>query len=107
MDCTNLTNVTLGEDVAVIDSYALRGCTNLVSMIIPKSVIEIDMYAFYNCSSFATVYYGGSVEEWDDISTSHSNKPLTDATIHYYSETAPTTEGNFWHYNENGEIVHW
>ena len=29
------------------------------------------------------------------------------ATIYYYSEAEPTTEGNFWHYDENGEIVVW
>jgi hypothetical protein len=53
------------------------------------------------------VYYKGTAEEWDMINIGGSNDYLTNATRYYYSETQPTAEGNWWHYDENGEIVVW
>ena len=35
------------------------------------------------------------------------NNGLKNATRYYYSETAPEVEGNFWHYDENGNVAVW
>ena len=35
------------------------------------------------------------------------NSYLKNATRYYYSEDVPTTSGNFWHYDENGNPVIW
>ena len=29
------------------------------------------------------------------------------ATVYYYSEEEPTVEGNYWHYDENGNPAIW
>lgn len=78
----------------------------LTSITISEGVKTIGDYAFYG-TGLTNVYYTGSEEEWNDISIDSYNDKLTKATRYYYSETAPTTEGNFWHYDENGEIVIW
>ena len=63
--------------------------------------------AFYNCSSLKEVYYKGDAEGWKNITISYSNYDLTNATRYYYSESQPTEEGNFWHYDENGNLIKW
>ena len=35
------------------------------------------------------------------------NNELTNATRYYYSDSQPTEEGNYWHYDENGEVTVW
>ena len=131
--CSNLTSVTIGNGVTSIGYEAFEYCTSLTSVAIPESVTSIGMYAFYNCSSLTsvtigngvtsigsdafyscsslnTVYYKGTAEEWSSIAidnTYGANSKLIDATRYYYSETEPTIQGNFWHYNDEGEIVLW
>ena len=87
--------------VTSIGNYAFYDCDSLTSVVIPDSVTSIGNYAFYNCSSLTDVYYTGSEAEWQVIDIDHvydGNSCLTNAARYYYSETAPTTEGNFWHY---------
>lgn len=60
----------------------------------------------------ATVYYKGSASDWGNIYISdflgnyNANASLLNATVYYFSETAPTEEGDFWHYVD-GEITVW
>ena len=35
------------------------------------------------------------------------NEKLKNAARYYYSAEKPTANGNYWHYNENGEIEEW
>ena len=98
-DCTDLTSITLPDSVTKIGWSAFRGCTDLTSITIPHSVTSIGNEAFLGCTTLKTVYYGGTAEDWASISIHSSNKPyLTSANIYYYSETKPTTEGNYWRY---------
>jgi hypothetical protein len=43
--------------------------------------------------------------DWLKISIKNLNEPLINATCYYYSENEPTTTGNYWHYDENGNVV--
>ena len=97
-ECSSLSSVFIGNSVTSIDNSAFSGCSSLTSITIPASVTSIDSSAFYNCSSLASVYYTGTPEQWKVISISSYNTSLTDANRFYYSETQPTTEGNYWHY---------
>jgi hypothetical protein len=54
-----------------------------------------------------SVYYKGTAEEWNETSIGDSNYYLISATRYYYSETKPTEEGNYWHYDENGKVSVW
>jgi hypothetical protein len=45
------------------------------------------------------VYYKGTASEWAEISVGSYNDSLTYATRYYYSDTEPTSEGNYWHYD--------
>ena len=89
-------------------------CSSLTSVTIGNSVTSIGDYAFYGCSKLNIVYYTGTKTEWSSITVNSSNYSLTNATRYYYSETEPgvigngtSYDGNYWHYDENGNIVVW
>ena len=88
------------------NEYSICRMRGVRNVIIPSSVTSIGDSAFEYCDSLATVYYTGTASEWDSISIGGWNSKLTDATRYYYSETEPTTSGNYWHYVD-GEIVVW
>ena len=128
--CANLTSVTIGDSVTSIGNFAFSNCDSLTSIEIPDSVTSIGDYAFYfcrgltsvvigdsvtsigesafnYCSKLTSVYYKGTVEDWKNIQIDYNNNKLTSAERYYYSETTPSESGNYWHYDENGEIVVW
>ena len=105
--CRGLTSITIPDSVTSIRYWAFSECVGLTSVTIPDSVLSIGGGAFWRCSSLTTVYYAGTEAEWSKISIGGDNYDLTSATRYYYSETVPTTAGNYWRYDENGEVVVW
>ena len=106
-DCTHLTSVELPDSIVHINQYAFSNCSQLYRIVLGKKITHIDTGAFYLCARLSEIYYYGTEEEWVEISIGYNNDSLTNATRYYYSEEAPTGEGNFWHWGENGEIVVW
>ena len=104
---SNLSSITIHNDAKIIADYAFSGYARLTSVVIGDSVISIGAYAFYDCSKLTKVYYKGNISDWSKISIRSFNYGLTNATRYYYSESQPTESGNFWHYDENGNVVVW
>ena len=104
---SGIRNVIIPDGATTIDDYAFYNCTSLTSVIIPEGVTSIGDYAFYNCTSLTSVYYKGTVEGWAEVTVGEDNDSLTVETCYYYSESEHTTLGNYWHYNEDGEIEIW
>ena len=94
----SLTSLVIPNEVINVGSYAYCYCSNISNLVIGNSVNNIENGAFYNCSDLINVYYSGTEEEWETIIIGINNESLINATRYYYSETQPTTEGNFWHY---------
>jgi len=98
--CGKLTRIIIGNSVESLELLTFAHCDNLISVTIPTSVTIIDTQVFYGCDSLTDVYYNGTQEDWNEISISSGNTPLTNATIHYnhthsYTETVisePTCE---------------
>ena len=108
--CSSLTSVTIGDSVTSIGDSAFNGCTSLTSVEIPNSVTSIGPRAFYNCSGLTSVYYKGTASDWGKITIDSINSRLTSATRYYYVENEsvlPADGGNYWHYDENGNIAVW
>ena len=54
-NCSNLTDITIGDGVTSIGSYAFYYCSGLTSIVIPDSVTSIGNTAFSGCSRL-TIY---------------------------------------------------
>lgn len=112
--CTSLTIVTIGNGVISIGSGAFYDCHELTSVIIGNSIASVDYAAFEYCTNITSIYYHGTENDWSNVSIERNNEYLTNATCYYYSETEPALNaygtayaGNYWHYDENGEILIW
>ena len=86
---SKLESVILGSGVISIGDYAFSYCTELTSITIPDSVTSIGDYAFDYCYGLVTIYYNGTVEQWDKISIGSGNNFLINAN-RYYSESEST-----------------
>lgn len=109
--CTSLTDVVIGEGVTDIESSAFYGCTSLRKVVMGRNVRHVQMGAFMLCEYIDSVYYRGTAEEWANILFefySNESERIKRASLrYYYSETQPSEEGKYWHYDENNEIVIW
>lgn len=65
-------------------------------------MLHIWQYAFNYNETLTNVYYTGTAEEWNSITIEGNNNILKEDAIYYYSEEAPTVEGNYWHYDTDG-----
>jgi hypothetical protein len=93
--------------VTSIGSHAFYNCTSLASIELPDNVTSIGDSAFYNCTSLTAVYFTCGEADVPDITVGVGNDPFLNATHYYYTETQPTTEGNFWCYDSKGGIAIW
>ena len=106
--CTNITSVEIGEGITIISNFfGFYGCTSLESVVIPASTTCIGYCAFTGCTSLKSVYYKGTEESWNDISIVPDHTEILNATRYYYSESEPTEEGNYWHYDDDGNVAVW
>lgn len=83
--CTSLKSVILPDSVTNIDIGAFFNCSSLESVAIPVGVTTLPHQVFTNCYNLTDVYYGGSREQWQEISVGAWNDPLLSAKIHYAS----------------------
>jgi len=81
--CSRLTRVMIPNSVINISPYVFVCCNGLTEITIPNSVNSIGSSAFYQCDNLTDVYYGGTKEDWNNITIGGDNECLTNATIHY------------------------
>ncbi len=93
-ECSSLTSIVIPEGVVSIGDNAFSGCGSLSSIVIPETVTSIGEYAFSYCGNL-TIYCELTSEPttgWDS-SWNYYSTP-----VYWYSETQPSTTGNYWHY---------
>ena len=83
ISCNNLETVVLSDSVTHIGKGTFLSCDNLTSITIGKGVTTIEEYAFDSCDNLETVNYRGTQEQWEQISIDSGNGNLTNATINY------------------------
>ncbi len=75
-NCTNLTNVTIGNRMKSISNSTFYSCTSLTSMTIPDSVTYIGDYAFANCHSLTICCEASSKPSGWDSNWNPSSRPV-------------------------------
>lgn len=62
-NCTNLTSITIPNNIISIGFEAFRNCRSLTSIMIPDSVTSIGNYAFEKCSNLTNITIGNGVTQ--------------------------------------------
>lgn len=99
--------VRLNDKIERIYTGAFYNWQYLTSIVIGSNVSKIDEWVFVRCVSLKSVYYNGDQESWNKISIGNYNYSLDTATVYFYSENQPVINGNYWYYDENGEVEVW
>lgn len=104
--------LVLPENLERLEMWAFRDC-EIDEVIVPKGIESFDISAFgydvyfEDSSGFITqypnYYYCGTEADWENVDIYRNESeymPGIHGTIklYFYSETAPTGEGRYWHY---------
>lgn len=65
LGCSALEAIKLGENITMIEWNAFAHCTSLERIYIPRSIKYIG--CFRGCTNLCEIVYGGTVEEWWEI----------------------------------------
>lgn len=105
--CVMLKTANVPEGVTTIEENAFEACERLITLTLPSTLTAIQDSAFEECTALKTVFFGGTEEQFDNLSIADGNEAIENATVYYYSKEQPTSEGNFWHYDKNQTPTIW
>ena len=99
--CSNLTFIDIPDKVGLI-GWATFMDTPIESIVLPTSLHTI--YQSY-LEPTEAIYYKGTEEQLLQIEVIYGDLFMHDPAVYYYSETAPSREGNYWHYVDGKPAV--
>lgn len=83
-------SVQISDGITGIGIGSFSGSPSLLDVTLPADVTSIADQAFFGCDALSDVYYGGTQEDWDQVTIGAENDPLTLATVHYHIHTYET-----------------
>lgn len=101
--CTSLQFIEIPEGVTTIEALAFNS-SKLAEIILPSSLKTIGESAFA-ASKLKTIFYAGTLAQWQAISIEENNSLLDRATVCIYSESKPIGEGTYWHYVDGRPVI--
>ena len=103
-----ITYLIIPDSVEIIQDNAFYDCDDLITVVMGKGIKEINTYAFYSAYYLKEFYYCGTAEDLEKVSCVSGDSPVKfSEKLFLYSESEPQSEGNFWHYDEDGNPVKW
>ena len=105
IDNANLSSFTVSEGFKYFPRYALGGNQSIKEIVIPVSTKALGNNCFVS-TNLKKLFYKGDQDSFNQILKDGDYKS-EDAALYYYSEIAPTTEGNYWHYDSNNKPTIW
>ena len=104
--CEHLKKVVLPSTMEGLDIRNFEACPNL-NLIIPSTIKSVTVGSFLSADNYSfNIYFEGSEEVWNNVASAGFEK-CTELTIYFYSEEQPNEEGNFWHYDTDGNPAVW
>ncbi len=104
--CVSLNSIIIEEGTVNIAKNAFKNCSSLKYAVIPKTLSSLDTSAFEGCTALDTLFFNGNADEYQAVKeVVSSSKELNFATVYFYSEDEPTTQGNFWHYQDDKPVI--
>ncbi|MBO5394611.1 MAG: leucine-rich repeat domain-containing protein [Clostridia bacterium] len=97
------TKVSLPYWISKISSNSFYYCNSITSLIVDSLILEeIEENAFEGCLNLQSIFLAKNREQlWQNATI--NDEIIKSATVYYYSEQEPTTEGNYWHYDTDGK----
>ena len=86
------------RNVKTIGQYAFY-YTPLATICFSDSLRSVGNYAFYPCTTLTDVYFGGSENDWKNVSVGAQNGSLKEAVFHF---AAWHKDGHGWWYGDGG-----
>ena len=102
---SDMNTIFIPSSVTAIKTRAFILCNHFVNIVIEDCTIKVNGGSELPSGSNVNVYFLGTESEWSN--NSFLKNRFNYSKKYYYSESEPTTDGNFWHYDENGEIAFW
>jgi len=106
-----VTELVIEEGVTSISDNMFFGFANLSKVTLSVTVESIGTAAFYGCSQLTDVYYTGTETWWARIDISYANSALTDAEIHFGTETGSIASSGIcgnnvtWTFDDQGTLT--
>ena len=66
-ECISLQYVELSEGLTELQRGVFSNCDSLTTVVIPASITQIGNKAFWHCTSLSDIIYGGSGQQWKEI----------------------------------------
>ena len=105
--CTNLTGIAIPDGVTCILDDAFWDCENLISISIPTSVtcIGCDYRVFRGCISLKDIYYGGTRNQWENITFFDRYNDFKDVAIHFSLPSDDQENDITWTLDDDGTLI--
>ena len=105
---------TVRDGTVSLADAAFDGCSAIEELILYNGLTSIYSTAYNGLTGLDRIMFSGPEDAYNTLMTSSGNKAAgdnlnaaaPDHTVYYYSKNKPTTEGNWWHYNQ-GAVEIW
>lgn len=77
-----LTDIKLSDTVRKIAPYTFEYCSGIANLTLSASLTDIGEGAFDGCTGIKDVYYSGTEQDWNAVSTGKNNECLITANVH-------------------------
>lgn len=117
-DCSKLKRISIPNSVTDIDDFAFSGCSMLKTLVIPEGVTKLDSFVISgsgieevivhknieNVDSYinADIFYLSNEDDWENVEYYGDG-----SNIYFYSNERPSTSGNYWYYDLEGNVCKW
>ena len=87
--------------VVLIGELAFENCESLRTIVLGEALQAVLYDAFWNCNNLEIAYYLGTEDDWMAVDLGGNDAVLDPTRVYFYSDTPPSSGGNYWHYEDD------